>query len=238
MKGLSAEEKRDLIISVGTHRGQRKLQPVLVASLIQKSLNAGTTLDEVSKEITLSKRVIQKFLSLLYLPSDVLSLVGWGSDQTTISFTAAAEIARLGTEHEKQVLAKAALEHQVTVPEMKQVIQIRQRSEKSIEQSIDAVIKQRPIVERRYLIIGKLLSDRLLMSLENMSQQDQNVLLDRALILHGPGKPTYGAKLAVKFFYIVGDEDYHKNILSLPNGFERDVTDFLLLELEDGGQEV
>jgi hypothetical protein len=235
MKGLSVNEMRDLIISVGTHRGQRKLLPINVAKLIQKSLISGSSLDEVSEQITLSKRVIQKFISLLSLPIEIQSVVGWGSDPTTISFTAAAEIARLEAENEKQILAKAALETSISVPEMKQVVQIRKRSGKSIDQSIEAVLKQRVEIERRHLIIGKLISEDLLAQIPVISQSDRNQLLSRVLVQNGFGKATYGVKLSEEFFYIVGDEEYHRRIVSLPNGFENAITDFLLKELESMG---
>lgn len=231
MKGITTEEKRDLIISIGTHRTQRKLIPVQVAILIQKSLDAGSTLDEILEEITLNERTANKFLLLLSLPSDIRSLIGWGSDPTTISFTAAAEIARLETEDEKRILTKATLEHKLAVPEMKQVIQIRQRSNKTIEQSIDAVIRQRPILERKYLIVGKLLLVDPSAQLKNLLQHERNNLLERALIIHGPGKPTYGVKLTDEYFYITGDKDYYEKILSLPNGFEKAIAGFLWKEL-------
>lgn len=231
MKGLSPKEKRDLILSVGTHRTKRRLQPVEVAELIQKSLSAGGTLEEASNEISLSTRVLQKFTSLLSLPPDTQIMIGWGSDSSTVSFTAAAEISRLKTAHEQKFLAEAVLEHQLNVPEIKQVVQIRQRSQKSIEDSVEAVLKQRPVVEKRHLIIGKLLSEELGERLKHMAQQERNGLLYRALNQRGPGTPPYGAKLGTEYYIIVCDDHYYKALTSLSGDLENSITQYLLLEL-------
>ena len=234
MKGLSPEEKRDLILSVGTHRSERRLQPVGVAGLIQKSLQAGGSLEEVSNEISLSLRVLGKFTSLLSLPSEVQLMIGWGAGHSTISFTAGAEIARLETAFEQQFLAEAVLEHQLKVPEVKQVIQIRQRSQKSIEDSMEAVLKQRPVVEKRHLIIGKLLSQELEERLEGMTQQERNDLLHRTLTQRGPSTPLFGARLGTEFFIVVCDDRYYKAFASPPDDLENLITQYLLLELTSG----
>jgi hypothetical protein len=171
---------------------------------------------------------IQKFTSLLSLPPEIRLIIGWGSDSSTVSFTAGAEIARLKTAQEQKFLATAILEHQLNIPEVKQVIQIRQRSRRSIEDSVESVLKQRPIIERRHLVIGKLLSKQLEQYLQEIDQQRRNDLLNRALERQGLGIPTYGAKLNSEYFLIVCDEDYHKALLSLPDGLEKAITRQLL----------
>jgi len=230
MKGLSPEQKRDLIMSVGTHKSRRRLQPVEVAELVQKALDAGNSPEEVASGISLSTRVLKKFTSLLSLPSGVRAMIGWRVDASTISFTAGAEIARLEAIREQHFLAGAVLEHQLRVPEVKQVIQIRQRSSKSIEDSVKAVLEQRPVVERRQLFIGKLLSKELEQRLKEMTQQERTELLRRALNRYGPGTPSLGVRLGTQYFVIVCDDDYFGRLTSLSDDLESFVTQHLTLE--------
>ena len=236
MKGLSAFELRQLILSVGTHKSERPLSPVEVATLIQRALDTGETRKTIADRLLLdNSSIIGRFIRLLSLPTQVQHLIGWGSNPDTISFTAASDIARLDYSQEQSTLAKMALENQFNKSEIVQCVQLRQRSERSIEESVKSVLNQRPIIERRHAIIGELRSESLKKKLKEMSQLERNSLLQSALDEYGPSVPRLGSKLGDSYFLLVGDDRFHAEITSLPEGFEASVTQYLIQKLDDKG---
>lgn len=234
MKGLSAHEARLLILSVGTHRSHRPLSPVEVAKFMKRALNMGETRKTLADRLLLDdSSIIGRFIRLLSLPVQVQHLIGWGSNPDTISFTAASDIARLGCPEEQSHLAKMALENQFNKSEILQCVQLRQRSKRSIEDCIKAVLDQRPIIERRHVIIGELKPENLKDKLKEMSQLERDNLLESALDEYGPNVPRLGAKLGNGYFLLVGDDQFHAEITSLPDGFEESISLYLIQKLDD-----
>ena len=232
MKGLSPYEVGQLILSVGTHRSERPLSPVEVAKFMQRALDAGEKRAEIAGRLHLEdSTIIGHFTRLLSLPAQVQQLVGWGSDPATVSFTAAAIIARLQYPQEQSILTKATLENQFRKSEIIQVVQIWQRSKNPIENCIKAVLDQRPIVEKRHLIIGELQSEKLKEELQQISQLERNNLLQSTLERYVPDIPSLGCKLGDVHFLLVGDDRFHATITSLPSGFEKSITEYLVQEL-------
>ena len=236
MKGLSAYELRQLILSVGTHKSNRSLSPLEVAKLMQRALDMGETRKTLANRLLLEdSSIIGRFIRLLSLPIQVQHLIGWGSNPATISFTAGSDIARLKDPGDQKTLTKMALENQLNKSEIIECVQLRQRSEKSIEDSVKAVLNQRPIIERRHAIIGELRSESLKDKLKEMSQLERNSLLQSALDEYGPSVPRLGSKLGDGYFLLVGDDRFHTEITSLPEGFEVAVTRYLIQKLDDKG---
>lgn len=235
MKGLSSYELRQLILSVGTRKSVRPLSPVEVGNLIQRALDAGETRTAIAARLYLddSNTIIGRFIRLLSLPREVQHLVGWGSDPSTLSFTSAAMIARLKSAEEHRTLAKAALEQQFSKSEIIQVVQIRQRSSAAMKDCIKAVLDQRPVIEKRHVIIGELRSEKLKETLKQISQFDRNRLIESALERNISGISHLGCKLGDAYFFLVGDDQLHDEILSLPDGFESSITEYLEQELRN-----
>lgn len=232
MKGLSSDTARRLVLSVGTHRPERPLTPVEVGEALKRTLDAGSTLEELTEILNLGgPTMIRRFIRLTSLPPQVQPLIGWGSDLSTLSFTVGAELAGLDATHDQVVVAKAALENRLSKSEVIQVIQIRRRSGQSIEDSIEAVLRLRPVVERRFVVIGELLSDELKERLRRIPQLERNSLLRDTLKRSGIGIPPFGVKLGCEYFILVGDDHFHTVITALPKGFEQTITEYLMLEL-------
>ena len=150
-----------------------------------------------------------------------------------MSFTAAYEIARLDSTQEQSALAKAALANQLNKFEIRQVVQIRRRSRKSIESCVKAVLNQRPVIERRHVIIGELRSEKLKKELKQIPQLERNNLLQSILDQYVPTTPYLGCKLGDVHFFLVGDDQFHAAIVSLPSGFEKSITKYLMQELDN-----
>ena len=87
--------------------------------------------------------MIGRFKRLLNLSPELRHLVDWGSSNSTISFTAASEVARLDPDDHGAVL-NSILENGLNKNEVMQVVQIRNRSSKNISECIEDVIKLRP----------------------------------------------------------------------------------------------
>ncbi len=236
MKGLLPDQISQLILSVGTHKSNRPLSPIEVAEYMQSALDAGEKRTDIAEKLYLEdSSIIGHFLRLLSLPPQVQQLIGWGAAPTTISFSAAAGIARLNSGIEQIVLAKAALENKFNKSEIVQVVQIRQRSDNSIESCIKSVIDQRPVVERRHVIIGQLTSEGLKDKVKHLTQLERSTLLQSVLGQHVPDIPHLGAKLGDEYFLLVGDEYFHAAIMALPQGFENSITEYLIEELSNKG---
>ena len=92
--GLSTDEERDLILSVGTHRPGRMLTPVEVAELLQRALDAGASSESIAKRCLLEgTTTISRFLRLLDLEEASKHLVVFGSKKGSLGFTTAMEVA-------------------------------------------------------------------------------------------------------------------------------------------------
>lgn len=235
MKGLSQDDKRNLILSVGTHKSFRRLTPIQVAQKIEVSLKSGESIDDLGREISLSRNVIRSFLSLLKLPETIQAIIGWGSDTTTVAFSSGIEIARLEEENSRIVLAKAILENELNLQEVTQVVQINKRSKKSIHDSIEAVLKQRPIIEKRHVIIGEINKPKVIHQASNLGEKEQNEILNNSLRKFGPGQSPYGSKLNGKFFIIVCDDQYYQELNLMGNDIETTVSNILEREINSQG---
>src|SRR5687768_14717497 len=96
--GLSAEEQRQLIVSVGTHRGTRALSPIEVANLFERARRRGVPIQECASATGMQATQVSRFLALLKLPEDLQHIVAWGRGAEGIAFSAAFEITRLNSE--------------------------------------------------------------------------------------------------------------------------------------------
>ena len=173
MRGISAEELRDLILSVGTHKQERILSPVEVAQLLETEINAGATIQEISKEILLNPTMTTRLHRLLNLAPEIQHLVGW-EGKPKISPSTASEIARLKILKEQEFLANAALENRLSKKEVIQIIEVRNKFNKPIGECVEEIIEMRPRIIRRYLFIGAIYSLELQNKLSKMSQKERD----------------------------------------------------------------
>ena len=233
MFGLSPETSKKLLLSVGTHRSERLLTPLEAAAAMRLALSNGATQKELASRLHFDgPTMVSRFVKLLSLAPSVQPLVGWGSDASTISFSSAFEIARL-PEREQQVAAEAVLANQLGLSEVKQLLQIRQRSGKAIDEAVQAVIAQRPTIEVRHVIVGAITIEDVRGKVTNISQEERNSLLRRAL-LRRPELDVRGAKLGLDTFTLVGDKQLRAAMENLPKGFEAAISQSLYDELNKG----
>src|SRR5215467_6501534 len=132
LPGLTADEYKNLILSVGTHRGKRRISPMEAAVLFDKAERAGASLLDCAKAVQLEGPTwIGRFLNLLRLPEDVRHLVDWGRGAGAVTFTSATEIARLHDLDDQRTAIEAAIAHNLSSAEVRQLVQLRKRSRRT-----------------------------------------------------------------------------------------------------------
>jgi hypothetical protein len=231
VKGLSQEEHQWLLLSVGTHRGQRKLSPIEVASLFAKVLAGGGSLSDCAKAASLEGTTqVSRFLRLQKLPESVWHLVGWGSVAGTIGFSSGAEIARLEDDAEEEALVNGVLTNRLSGSEVRQVVQLRKRSKRSLDDCLNEVVGMRPRVEKRYVYVGAVTTDALKKSLAAMTQAERDQLLGKVVGAVMGAKGLALTRLGTDRFTLVGSADFGEAINRQKDSLEQEINAALLKE--------
>lgn len=221
MRGVSTDIQKKLLLSVGSHRAARPLTPVEVAEAVQASLDAGSTLQEIAEFLHLEgTSVLTKFVRLLRLSPDVRHLVDWGKSESTIGFTAASEVARLDKHDEQMQLCQAGLQHQLGSSEMKQILQLHQRSGRPIEDCVAEILQLRPRVQRIHVLIGAVTSPDVCQRLAAISQADRDTVMRSAVKRAFPKLGKFGCRLGTDRFTVTGDDGVSTELVQGGKDFE------------------
>lgn len=228
MRGLSADSQKKLLLSIGSHRVNRPLSPVEVGEAVQASLNAGSSLHEVAEALHLEDTsVLTKFVRLLQLTPEVRHLVDWGRSDSTIGFTAASEVARIQDPQDQVRLCHACLEHQLGSAEMKQVVQLRKRSRKLIEECVKEVLRLRPRIQRVHVFLGAVTSPALRGCLATLTQAQRDGLLQGAIRRRFGEMGEFGCRLGTDGFTITGGEKVAADLSQGGTDFEATINNDL-----------
>jgi len=226
LPGLTAEEHKRLILSVGTHRGKRLISPVEAAVLFAKAQAAGASLAECAKTVQLDGPTwVGRFLSLLKLPEDVRHLVDWGRAAGAVTFTAAAEIARLDSGDDQRGALQTALAHDLSSAEVRQLVQLRRRSRHTIEECAAAVLKMRPRIEVKHVFVGSV-TPGLRARLGGLGQYERDHLFAGAA-RKVVGSVRVGGRLGAERFTLVGGKDFGEVIAAKKNVLEAEINEAL-----------
>lgn len=205
MSVLTDDERRDLLMSVGTHRAQRRLSPVGVAQLFRKAIDGGESISSCARAAGLSNPdMVKRFLRLLDLPPSAQVTVAWRGSDTTLPFTAASEVARL-PKRLQEPTAREALAQRLSSNEVKQVVQRIARSGRDPRTAIEEIVALRPVVVRRHVFIGVFSSADLGTRIDELEQAERDELLAAALATL-TDEPCAAARLTPTGFVISGDD--------------------------------
>lgn len=208
LAGLNALELGRLRMSVGygKHKKGRPLSPVEVGLLLRKARSEGVSLEECAKAIHLDGiGHIGRFLRILDLPDDIRHLIDWGSGKDFVGFTAAVELAKLKDVDDQCTVVKAVLSEGLDSKEIRQVAELRKRSERPIEECLDQVIDMRPKIEKRYVFVGSVAAENV-EALSGFTQASRNAML--ASGIENVGLRNATGRLGPRFFALVGDERF------------------------------
>src|SRR6186713_1735879 len=115
---LSQSDREGLLLSVGTHKKERRLPPDKVSDLLAVMMHT-CTLDELTSALRLrDKGLIAKFLSLQRLPVEFRRLVRWNRARGYLPFSVAAEAARLELTSDVEEVLRDAIENGRTKAEV------------------------------------------------------------------------------------------------------------------------
>jgi hypothetical protein len=221
-----------MLLSVGPRGGTRPLSPVEVGSLFKKAEDAGASLQELAEGVHLDgTSMVSRFLRLLELDPQIQHVIDWGESGSTIAFSAASELSRLDVE-EQAPACTAVLENQLTSGEVKQLVQLRLRSKRPLEECITSVIRMRPLVERRHLLIGAVVAEEVRARLATVAQVDRDILLRGVLSETLAPLSDYSGRLGAERFTISGSEAVAARLTSGPTDFESMVTQALAAKLK------
>ena len=228
MRGISTDIQKKLLLSVGSHKATRPLSPVEVAEAVQASLDAGSTLQDIAEFLHLEgTSVMTKFVRLLRLSPEVRHLVDWGKSESTIGFTAASEVARLDEPDEQMQLCRAGLQNQLGSAEMKQILQLHQRSGRSIDDCMAEILRLRPRVQRIHVFLGAVTSPDLRQRLAAISQADRDTTIRSAVKRAFPNLERFGCRLGSERFTITGDDGVSTELAQGGKDFEAAINDAL-----------
>ena len=225
---LTPQERQGLLLSVGTHRGKRKLSPVEVAALFAKIITAGGSLSDCARAARFEgTTMVARFLRLLKLPEAVRHLVDWGSSPGMIGLSSGAELARLENAAEEEEVVTGVLAFRLSGSEVRQVVQLRKRSKRAVKDCVEEVVGMRPRVEKRFVYVGAITDPALKNALERMTQHERDELLAGVVKPVLPSTKLAVTRLAPGRFTLVGGADFGKAINEKQDSLEREINDAL-----------
>ena len=226
---LAPHERQALLLSVGTHLNKRSLSPVEVAYLFAKVVDSGGSLGDCARAARFKgTTMVVRFLHLLKLPESVRHLVDWGGVAGTIGMSIGAEIARMDDDAEEELLVRDALAHRLSGSEVRQVVQLRKRTGRSLGKCVSEVVGMRPRVERRYVYIGAVTDAEMRTSLEIMTQVARDALLTSAVRRCLATKDLAVTRLGRDRFTLVGGGVFGDALKHRKNSLEAEVNAALL----------
>jgi hypothetical protein len=226
--GLSPEVRRDLILSLGTHQGARRLAPLEVAEYFQVAINAGRSFEQLAQLVGLeSTSTIREIHRLLKLAPSLRHLVGWGRQaDSMLTMTAATYLARIVNHSEQESAARMIVEAQLSSGEVRQLVERRIKSGQSLEDSMQSILRQRPRITRRHFVVGAIVSEEMRKVLATKSQLERDTLLCSILKEKFPRLDWSQAKMGVDRFSIYGDESFKQELDHIGPDFEEHISNY------------
>ena len=110
---------------------------------------------------------------------------------------------------------------------MREIVQIKMRSQRSVEECLKEVIEIRPRIEKRYVYVGAVTNSALSTLLGSMIQQQRDKLLASAIKRVFIAEDLAVTKLGPDRFTLVGGEDFGKAMSQVKESLEQEVNDAL-----------
>jgi len=218
LPGLTQDEFTALLLSVGkTARDRRPLSPVEAGEMCAKSVAAGSTPEEIAKACQLKDRsMVSKFQRVTGLSPDIRHLVSWGnSGDGALGFSTAAEMMKLPAVQHPQACS-AVLQHRLTRDEMRSVVQLAERSGESFDDCVARVVRRRPVVRLRQIVLGAITNDGTKQALGHMTQLARDDIFSEVIQRIFPAARDFTAKLGIERFTIIGGKSVAATVAAEP----------------------
>lgn len=213
LPGLSALELGRLRMSVGYggHKKGRLLSPVEAGLLLCKAIDAGSSLEKCAEEVNLDKTGIRRFQRLTVLPEDLRHLIVWGPNRDDgIGFSTAVELSKIKDPDEQISVSTTVLANKLSSKETRYLIQLLERTGRTIDDCLLEILNLRPTIEKRYVFIGSVNDLGIQNSLAKLTQNKR----DSILVLGIAHLELQGAtgRLGKQVFTLVGDERFNESM--------------------------
>lgn len=208
LSGLTPLEfgRLKLSIGYGTHKADRPLSPSQVAFLLKHARSNGVSLADCAEALGVHETSVRRFMRVLELADDLRALVSWGRVEGSVGFSSAVELTKLADPSDQRVTAESILKSSLDSKEVRQIAQIRNRSGRDIESCIEEVISMRPVIERRFVLIGTTGSDAITVALRKLPEADRKDILTSVIKELGWSGTT--GHLGDRLFTLVGGSEF------------------------------
>jgi hypothetical protein len=223
LPGLTAEESKGLILSVGTHHGERPLSPTEVAILFRKALSHGASREECASFVRLKgPDMVSRFLRLLDLNPFVQYSTNWRQTGATVSFTSAWKLSALPNKEQEEACIEI-MANQLTTKEVEQVVQLKNRSGRSFAECLAEVVGMRPSITKVHVILGAVTDAKVKGWLGKLSQAQRDSVFRQVLAEAYPAARSCSGRLGIEKFSIVTNEQEYP-LISRDASFESTIT--------------
>ncbi len=206
LPGLTNDEARDLVLSIGTHFGKRRLSPIEVAKLFRKALASGASNKMCAQAVGLTgPSMISRFTQLLKLSPKISYMVDWGQRGSMISFASAWRLAEL-SELEQELVTPQIIANQMNKEEVRQLIQLRKRSQKNVNECVNDVLRMRPTITKRYVFLGAIMEASVRTRLGEMHQVERDEIFASVIDELWGKLPNTTMHLGAERFTVATDE--------------------------------
>jgi hypothetical protein len=207
LPGLTSDEAKNLLLSVGTHHVRRLLSPMEVATLFQKAIKKSASKELCAQFVHLNgSSMVSRFLKLLDLSPLVQLSTDWRQTGPTISFTSAWQLSCF-SENEQEVACRYIMTNQLKTKEVEQVVQLRKRSGRNISECVNEVIGMRKTIIKVHLIIGAIIDVSVQERLSKYKQIERDNLFQSVISTIYPEAKKLSGRLGINRFSIITDEE-------------------------------
>lgn len=197
-------------VGYGRQKRGRHYSPVEVGEWVMQERRRGASLADCATTLNLDGvGHIGRFPRLLKLPEEVLHLVDWSTPQGGIGFSAAVELVKLRSQSDQREVADAVLKHGLTSREIRQVAQLRKRSDRTVAEAIEDGLRMRPKVVYRHVFLGSVPAG-IRDYMANREQGQRDALLQRSIDKVGLKGAT--GRLGRQIFTLVGGDDFGQSM--------------------------
>lgn len=194
-------------VGYGRQKRGRHYSPVEVGEWVAQERDRGASLADCAETLSLDGiGHIGRFPRLLKLPEDLRHLVDWGTPRGGIGFSAAVELTKIERTGDQRAVADAVLRHGLTSREIRQIAQLRRRSDEPVAAAIERGLRMRPEIVRRHVFVGTVLSQAVRDHAASLEQAQRDALLRRSI--ERVGLRAVSGRLGRRTFTLVGGDDF------------------------------
>jgi len=146
------KEEARLSLSLGTHKKNRPFGPVTAGKKLALRCEHAPK-DVIARRYRISNEMLREFLSFSKLSPKAQQIL----DSWDIGIDKIYRISMLKSAEDKDLLATALVEYDLSSKEVRNIVQLKNRNYSlSIPHCVDIVLKSRPVIERHHLVLTEI----------------------------------------------------------------------------------